>query len=366
MIKLTLLSQKESKKLILVTGGAGFIGTNFVFSLINNKKYQEKILVFDALTYSGNISNFDNLKEKSLFEFFHGDINNLKQIQSIFEKFKPRVIVNFAAETHVDRSIKDPDIFLKTNVFGTFNLLRTSLEYFNSLPEFSKDDSTISQNKFKFLQISTDEVYGSLKEDDFQFKEQDPYKPNSPYSASKASGDHLVRAWTKTYGLPAIVTNCSNNYGPFQYPEKLIPLAIQNCLSGKKIPIYGKGDQIRDWLFVDDHCSALEKIISKGIPGENYNIGGECEYRNIDLVKLICRTLDVMNIKKHPSIKKQHEELISFVPDRLGHDHRYGVDITKIKNDLNWQPSISIEEGMKRTVLWYLENKNWVNNLRTN
>jgi dTDP-glucose 4,6-dehydratase len=273
------------------------------------------------------------------------------------------VVVNFAAETHVDRSIEGPDIFIKTNVFGTFNLLRTSLEYFHSLPKFSKDDSITSQNKFRFLQISTDEVYGSLKEDDSQFKEQDPYKPNSPYSASKASGDHFVRAWTKTYGLPAIVTNCSNNYGPFQYPEKLIPLTIQNCLSGKKIPIYGKGDQIRDWLFVDDHCSALEKIISKGRLGENYNIGGECEYRNIDLVKLICSTLDGMDIKKHPSVKKGYEELISFVPDRMGHDYRYGVNIKKIKNDLNWQPSISIEEGIKRTVLWYLENTKWLNNL---
>ena len=348
-----------------MTGGAGFIGTNFVFKLIKGEKFQEKILVFDNLTYSGNLSNFDSLKENSLFEFIQGDVNNHKQVQSIFRKFKPRVVVNFAAETHVDRSIEDPDIFIKTNVFGTFNLLRTSLEYFHSLPKFSKDNSITSQNEFRFLQISTDEVYGSLKEDDSQFKEQDPYKPNSPYSASKASGDHFVRAWTKTYGLPAIVTNCSNNYGPFQYPEKLIPLTIQNCLFGKKIPIYGKGDQIRDWLFVDDHCSALEKIISKGRPGENYNIGGECEYRNIDLVKLICDTLDGMNIKKHPSVKKGYEELISFVPDRLGHDYRYGVNIKKIKNDLNWQPSISIEEGMKRTVLWYLENTKWLNNLKT-
>ena len=288
--------------MILAIGGAGFIGTNFVLRKLRSKAEKEKIVVMDALTYSGNLDNFRTVKSDKFFTFIQGDITNENDIKGVLEKYKPNSIINFAAETHVDRSITGPDAFIKTNIFGVYNLLKQSLKYYKNLPEKSNeshlDIGRPTKETFKFIQISTDEVYGSLGLNEPSFTENHPFKPNSPYSASKASGDHLVRSWVKTYNFPAIITNCSNNYGPYQYPEKLIPLVINNCLLGKKIPVYGDGNQIRDWLYVDDHCTALEKVLKIGEIGETYNIGGQNESTNIELINLICSTLDICVEKK--------------------------------------------------------------------
>jgi len=350
-----------------VIGGAGFIGTNFVVRKLRSKVNREKIVVMDALTYSGNLENFRPFKNDKFFTFVQGDITNENDIKSILEKYKPNSIINFAAETHVDRSIAGPESFIKTNIFGVYNLLKQSLKYYEDLPRGS-DESNLNieratQETFKFIQISTDEVYGSLELNEPGFTENHPFRPNSPYSASKASGDHLVRSWVKTYNFPAIITNCSNNYGPYQYPEKLIPLVINNCLIGKKIPVYGNGMQIRDWLYVDDHCDALEKVLKIGAIGETYNIGGQNESTNIDLINLICVTLDKCVKKKREHPINSFKELITFVKDRPGHDYRYSINAKKIESALNWNPSVNLENGVKKTVEWYLQNENWMESL---
>ena len=355
--------------MILVIGGAGFIGTNFVLRKLHSKVDREKIVVMDALTYSGNLGNFRTVKNDEFFTFVQGDITNENDIESILEKYKPNSIINFAAETHVDRSITGPDKFIKTNIFGVYNLLKQSLKYYEKLPKGSNESALgiekerATKETFKFVQISTDEVYGSLGLNEPSFTENHPFRPNSPYSASKASGDHLVRSWIKTYSFPAIITNCSNNYGPYQYPEKLIPLVINNCLVGKKIPVYGNGKQIRDWLYVDDHCTALERVLKIGKIGETYNIGGQNESTNIDLVDLVCSTLDKCVEKKKEHSFESFKELITFVKDRPGHDYRYSINAEKIESALNWRPSVTLEIGMKKTVEWYLQNKNWMENL---
>ena len=350
--------------MILVIGGAGFIGTNFVLNKLHSKVDREKVVVMDALTYSGNLDNFKTVKNDEFFTFVQGDITNGNDIKGVLEKYKPHSIINFAAETHVDRSITGPDAFVKTNIFGVYNLLKHSLKYYENLPEEVKeshiDIKRATKETFKFIQISTDEVYGSLGLNEPSFNENHPFRPNSPYSASKASGDHLVRSWIKTYNFPAIVTNCSNNYGPYQYPEKLIPLVINNCLIGKKIPVYGDGEQIRDWLYVDDHCTALERVLKNGEIGETYNIGAQNESTNIDLVHLVCATLDMYVEKKKGDSINSFKELITFVNDRPGHDYRYSINAEKIKSALNWSPSVTLESGIKKTVKWYLQNKNWM------
>ena len=353
--------------MILVIGGAGFIGTNFVLKKLRSKADREKIVVMDALTYSGNLDNFRTVKNDKFFTFVRGDITNENDIKGVLEKYKPNSIINFAAETHVDRSITGPDAFIKTNIFGVYNLLKQSLKYYENLPRKTNqshlDIKGATRETFKFIQISTDEVYGSLGLNESSFTENHPFRPNSPYSASKASGDHLVRSWIKTYNFPAIVTNCSNNYGPYQYPEKLIPLVINNCLVGKKIPVYGDGMQIRDWLYVDDHCAALEKVLKIGAIGETYNIGGQNESTNIDMVNLICSTLDICLEKKKGYPVNTFKELITFVKDRPGHDYRYSINAEKIESELNWSPSVNLENGVKRTIEWYLRNRNWMDNL---
>ena len=353
--------------MILVIGGAGFIGTNFVLRKLHSKVDREKIVVMDALTYSGNLDNFRTVKNDEFFTFVQGDITNENDIESILEKYKPNSIINFAAETHVDRSITGPEAFIKTNIFGVYNLLKQSLKYYEKLPRGSNESrlgiERATKETFKFIQISTDEVYGSLGLNEPSFTENHPFRPNSPYSASKASGDHLVRSWIKTYNFPAIITNCSNNYGPYQYPEKLIPLVINNCLMGKKIPVYGDGKQIRDWLYVDDHCAALEKVLKIGKIGETYNIGGRNESTNIELVNLICSTLDIYVKKKREHPSESFKELITFVKDRPGHDYRYSINAKKIESALNWNPSVNLENGVKKTVKWYLQNENWMESL---
>ena len=353
--------------MILVIGGAGFIGTNFVLRKLHSNVDREKVIVMDALTYSGNLDNFRTVKNDDFFTFVQGDITNENDIESILEKYKPNSIINFAAETHVDRSITGPDAFIKTNIFGVYNLLKQSLKYYEKLPRGSNESrlgiERATKETFKFIQISTDEVYGSLGLNEPSFTENHPFRPNSPYSASKASGDHLVRSWIKTYNFPAIITNCSNNYGPFQYPEKLIPLVINNCLIGKKIPVYGDGKQIRDWLYVDDHCTALEKVLKIGKIGETYNIGGRNESTNIELVNLICSTLDIYVKKKKEYPIESFKDLITFVKDRPGHDYRYSINAKKIESALNWNPSVNLENGIKKTVEWYLQNENWMESL---
>ena len=353
--------------MILVIGGAGFIGTNFILRKLRSKVDREQIVVMDSLTYSGNLDNFRTVKNDKFFTFVQGDITNVNDIKGVLEKYKPNSIINFAAETHVDRSSTAPDAFIKTNVIGVYNLLKQSLKYYENLPwesnESHPDTKRATKKTFKFIQISTDEVYGSLELDEPSFTEDHPFRPNSPYSASKASGDHLVRSWVKTYNFPAIVTNCSNNYGPYQYPEKLIPLVINNCLIGKKIPIYGDGKQIRDWLHVDDHCTALERVLKSGEIGETYNIGGQNESTNIDLVNLICTTLDIHLKKKKEHPINSFKELITFVKDRPGHDYRYSINAEKIESELNWSPSVNLENGVKKTVEWYLQNENWMESL---
>lgn len=333
-------------KKVLVTGGAGFIGANLVHYLLNNK--YAAVINVDKLTYAGNRESLKDVEENPGYNFEQGDICDRDKMEQIFSKYQPDVVMHLAAESHVDRSIDGPSEFLNTNIIGTYNMLDVSYKYFKNLNYSRKE-------MFKFLHISTDEVFGSLGKAGI-FTETTSYDPRSPYSASKASSDHLVRAWQHTYGLPTLITNCSNNYGPFQFPEKLIPVIILNALQGKSIPVYGKGENIRDWLFVEDHVSALWKIIEEGEIGETYCIGGNNEQKNIDVVKIICSLLDEMN--KEPKVEK-HEDLITYVTDRPGHDLRYAIDASKIKKYLGWQPKTSFKEGFEKTVKWYLENLEW-------
>lgn len=332
--------------MILVTGGAGFIGSNFVLNWLSTQN--EGLINLDSLSYAADLNNLESISENKEYFFIKGSIEDQNLIEKILEKYNPRAVINFAAETHVDRSIENPEIFMKTNIFGTFHLLNASLKFWKKI---SLDD----QKKFKFLHISTDEVFGSLSLEDEKSNELSPYKPNSPYSASKAASDHLVRAWGETYKLPVITTNCTNNYGPHQFPEKLIPLLIHNCLNNKKLPIYGKGENVRDWLYVEDHCEAIKEVLVKGSIGETYNIGGNNEKTNIEIVKTVCSTLDEIKPRKNNS---SYKKLITFVEDRPGHDFRYSLDISKIKKELNWQPQETFESGIRKTILWYLENMN--------
>tara|TARA_Y100000741_G_scaffold363067_2_gene350450 strand:- start:9 stop:1058 length:1050 start_codon:yes stop_codon:yes gene_type:complete len=329
-------------KNILVTGGSGFIGSNFIINQL--KTTDNKIFNLDKLTYASNIDNIKKAGDLKNYTFSEGDINDYVLVNNIFDNFKPDLIINFAAESHVDRSIESPDIFITTNILGTLNLLKVSLKYY-----LDKDD-------FKFIHISTDEVYGSLNSDQEAFKETSQYKPNSPYSASKASSDHLVRSWNKTYGLPAIITNCSNNYGFYQFPEKLIPLTIINCIDEKNIPIYGKGENLRDWIHVNDHCNAINLIINSSQTGEVFNIGASNEIRNIDLVHKICSILDSV---KPRSNNESYMNLINFVQDRPGHDFRYAINSSKINNILGWSAQINIDQGLEQTIKWYLKNESW-------
>ena len=338
-------------KTILVTGGAGFIGSNFVLAWVNQKL--GSVVNLDKLTYAGNRDNLKSLGNNASHIFVHGDIADRHLLDSLLAEHKPCAVVNFAAESHVDRSIHGPEDFIQTNVVGTFHLLEAVRGYWNTLDTHHKQD-------FRFLHVSTDEVYGSLGKDDPAFTETTPYAPNSPYSASKAASDHLVRAYHHTYGLPVLTTNCSNNYGPHHFPEKLIPLVIHNALTGKPLPIYGNGQQIRDWLYVEDHCAAIRRVLEAGKVGEVYNIGGWNEKPNIEVVRTLCRILD----KKQPR-KDGHSyaEQITFVEDRLGHDQRYAIDASKINNELGWKPLETFDTGIEKTVDWFLANQDWVNNV---
>jgi len=331
---------------ILITGGAGFIGSNFVRHMLHKHDYQ--IINLDLLTYAGNPSNLADLSDHERYHFFQGDICDRELVADLFNRFDINVVINFAAESHVDRSIKDPEAFIRTNIFGTQALLDVAKSHWKLNPA----DKTCKEFKrfVKFIQISTDEVYGSLGKEG-QFTEQTNLSPNSPYSASKASADMLVRAYYKTYGLPVNITRCSNNYGPYQFPEKLIPLMIKNALQDSSLPVYGDGRQIRDWLYVEDHCSAIDAVLHKGRVGEVYNIGGNNEKENIEIVRIILRHL------------KKSEELIEYVTDRLGHDRRYAIDNSKITRELNWVPAYTFEQGIELTINWYLDNQEWIKNL---
>ena len=337
---------------ILVTGGAGFIGSAVIREIIQNTHHQ--VLNIDCLTYAGNLENLTSVSNSDRYTFSQVDICDVTSLQKSFDDFSPQIIMHLAAESHVDRSIDDPSAFIKTNVFGTSNLLNCALNLFQKL-------STEEQALFRFHHISTDEVFGSLGENGL-FTEDTPYAPTSPYSASKASSDHFVRAWHHTYGLPTIVTNCSNNYGPCHFPEKLIPLVILNALEGKPLPVYGDGSQIRDWLFVEDHASALLTAVQQGKPGSTYNIGGHNEIKNIDVVKQICVILD-KKVTAKPENLDSFADLITFVTDRPGHDVRYAIDATRIQNELDWQPKESFATGLEKTIDWYLDNTEWCDNI---
>ena len=328
----------------LVTGGAGFIGGNFVLKQIRERR--ARIVNLDALTYAGNLDTLAPVMDDPDHVFVHGSIGDRDLVRRLLAEHRPQAIVNFAAESHVDRSIDAPGDFIHTNVVGTFELLEAARHYWRELPEGERE-------RFRFLHVSTDEVYGSLGETG-KFTEETPYRPNSPYSASKAGSDHLVRAYHHTYGLPTLTTNCSNNYGPYQFPEKLIPLMILNALEGKPLPVYGQGLNVRDWLYVEDHCRAIERVLEAGRPGEVYNIGGDNEKRNIEVVKTICTILDRLHPQGRP-----HERLITFVADRPGHDLRYAIDAGKIRRELGWRPEETFESGIEKTVRWYLEHLDW-------
>lgn len=336
------------KKLILVTGGAGFIGSNFVLHWIGREG--TPVVNLDKLTYAGNVGNLTGLKNDSRHVFVKGDIGDRALVRELLNRYRPCAVVNFAAESHVDRSIHGPEDFIQTNVNGTFHLLQESRAYWEKLAEKDK-------GAFRFLHISTDEVYGSLGPGDESFTESTPYAPNSPYSASKAASDHLVRAFHHTYGLPTLTSNCSNNYGPYQFPEKLIPLVILNALNRKPLPVYGDGLNVRDWLYVGDHCEALRAVLARGRPGEVYNIGGRNERRNIDVVRAVCGLLDEL---RPLSSTETHASLITFIKDRPGHDRRYAIDARKIARELGWEPAESFETGIRKTVQWYLANLDWV------
>jgi dTDP-glucose 4,6-dehydratase len=334
---------------ILITGGAGFIGSNLVRQIIDETSHQ--VINLDKLTYAGNLSSLGDCLNHPSHTFIQADLCDPVVINSIFEKHAPDAVMHLAAESHVDRSIDGPGDFINTNILGTYHLLQAALTHYRTL-------SPEKQVSFRFLHVSTDEVYGSLESDSPGFSETTPYSPHSPYSASKASSDHLARAWQDTYGLPVLVTNCSNNYGPYQFPEKLIPVVILKCLRGEAIPVYGKGENIRDWLYVGDHCTALRTVLEKGIPGETYNIGGNNEQTNLNLVKAICGILD--ELRPGP---KPYESLISFVTDRPGHDLRYAIDPTKIRTHLGWEPQETFQTGFRKTIQWYLDNQEWWQNI---
>ncbi|MBK9161536.1 MAG: dTDP-glucose 4,6-dehydratase [Nitrosomonadales bacterium] len=359
--------------MILVTGGAGFIGSNFVLDWFAQN--DEGIVNLDKLTYAGNLENLASLKDDARHVFVQGDIGDAGLIGGLLSRYRPRAIINFAAESHVDRSIHGPEDFIQTNVVGTFHLLEAVRAYWSGLIDKEKDD-------FRFLHVSTDEVYGSLAKDEPAFSETRRYEPNSPYSASKAASDHLVRAYHHTYGLPVLTTNCSNNYGPYHFPEKLIPLMIVNALAGKPLPIYGDGQQIRDWLFVKDHCSAIRRVLEAGKVGEVYNVGGWNEKANLDIVHTVCDLLDELRPLKlgsrksevgsgkdspptPPSLPPTYRSLIAFVADRPGHDRRYAIDARKIERELGWKPAETFETGIRKTVQWYLDNPEWVGHVQS-
>ena len=338
---------------ILVTGGAGFIGSNFVLEWFRHGA--GTVVTLDKLTYAGNLKNLSSLAGEPRHIFVRGDICDADLVGALLKSHRPRAVVHFAAESHVDRSIQEPDEFVRTNVQGTLNLLEKSRRFWAEL-----DESRRAQ--FRFLHVSTDEVYGSLRPSDPAFTESSPYAPNSPYAASKAGADHLVRAYHHTFGLPAVTTNCSNNYGPFQFPEKLIPLVLINALEGKPLPIYGDGMNVRDWLYVPDHCAGIRCALEKGRPGETYNIGGRSEMTNLQVVNTVCEILD--ELRPDPAIGSR-SSLITFVKDRPGHDRRYAIDATKIQNELGWRPQTSFEQGIRQTIEWYLANMDWVNDVRS-
>ncbi|MEO1618803.1 MAG: dTDP-glucose 4,6-dehydratase [Planctomycetota bacterium] len=332
---------------ILVTGGAGFIGSNLVRHLIGDLGCE--VLNLDKLTYAGNLESLADLADDPRYRFEQLDLCDADSLRGVFESFRPDSVMHLAAESHVDRSIDGPGEFVQTNIIGTYNLLQAGLGFYRTL---TGEDA----ERFRFLHVSTDEVFGSLTADDPAFCETTPYSPHSPYSASKAASDHLARSWADTYGLPVLVTNCSNNYGPYQFPEKLVPVVILKCLREEPIPVYGKGENIRDWLYVTDHCTALSTVLRKGNIGETYTIGGNNERTNLDLVKVLCKLLDEL----HPSSKlDSYSDLITFVTDRPGHDLRYAIDASKIKRELGWEPSEDFESGFRKTVTWYLENESW-------
>ena len=331
---------------ILITGGAGFIGSNFILQRMREKS--ASIVNLDKLTYAGNLRNLVSVASEVGYEFVHGDIADRELVRQILTKHQPRAIVHFAAESHVDRSIYGPDAFIRTNIDGTFALLEETRAYWSA-------HSEAERGQFRFLHVSTDEVYGSLGPDDPPFSETTQYAPNSPYAASKAASDHLVRAYHHTYGLPTLTTNCSNNYGPFQFPEKLIPLMILNARDGKPLPVYGDGKNVRDWLYVEDHCEAIATVLRKGLPGQTYNIGGWNEKPNIEIVETICDLVDEIA----PRAEGSRRALVTFVKDRPGHDRRYAMDARKIERELGWKPKETFETGIRKTVRWYLENEAW-------
>lgn len=342
-------------KTIVVTGGAGFIGTNFIYYLLSHAP-SCRIVVFDKLTYAGNKLSLQKALQTGRVVFVKGDIASPPQVRSLYRRFRPTYVFNFAAESHVDRSIEGPEAFVRTNVEGTFQLLEAARLYWAGLPDRAGKE-------FRFLHVSTDEVYGSLGPKGF-FLETTPYAPNSPYAATKAGADHLVRAYHETYGLPVLLTNCSNNYGPYQFPEKLIPLMILNALEGKPLPVYGDGKNVRDWLYVEDHCDALWKVITRGRPGEKYNVGGNNEKTNLEVVDTLCRRLQKVHpAAKNPKLLKKglrhYSGLVTFVKDRPGHDRRYAIDASKIRKELGWRPRHSFETGMTATAQWYLNHLDW-------
>jgi dTDP-glucose 4,6-dehydratase len=339
--------------MILVTGGAGFIGANFVLDWL--ERDYEGVINLDKLTYAGNLENLATLKAEQRHVFVQGDIGDAVLVAKLLSEHRPRAVINFAAESHVDRSIHGPGEFIQTNIVGTFNLLEAVRSYWSGLEATQK-------SAFRFLHVSTDEVYGSLAKDDPAFTETHRYEPNSPYSASKAASDHLVRAYHHTYGLPVLTTNCSNNYGPYHFPEKLIPLIIVNALAGKSLPVYGDGQQIRDWLYVKDHCSAIRRVLGQGRLGEVYNVGGWNEKANLDIVHTVCALLDELRPRDDG---KSYREQISFVTDRPGHDRRYAIDARKLERELGWKPAETFETGIRKTVQWYLDNQGWVNNVQS-
>ena len=336
---------------ILVTGAAGFIGSNFVLDWCQQST--EEVVSLDLLTYAGNLENLSTLSHNPQHHFIQGNIGDRELVPQLLQKHQIRAVVNFAAESHVDRSISGPGDFIETNIVGTYNLLESVRGYWGGLDETYKKD-------FRFLHVSTDEVYGSLSKTEPAFSETHPYEPNSPYSASKAASDHLVRAWHHTYGLPVLTTNCSNNYGPYHFPEKLIPLCILNALNGKPLPIYGDGQQVRDWLYVKDHCGAIRRVLDKGKLGETYNVGGWNEKANLDVVKTLCTMLDELKPKSDGT---KYESQITYVKDRPGHDRRYAIDATKLERELGWKPKETFETGIRKTVEWYLANETWVNHV---
>lgn len=339
--------------MILVTGGAGFIGANFVLDWLAQS--EEAVVNLDKLTYAGNLETLASLKANPGHIFVQGDIGDSALLDRLLAEHQPRAVVNFAAESHVDRSIHGPEDFVQTNVLGTFRLLESVRGYWSALPAERK-------SAFRFLHVSTDEVYGSLSKADPAFTEENKYEPNSPYSASKAASDHLVRAWHHTYGLPVLTTNCSNNYGPFHFPEKLIPLMIVNALAGKPLPVYGDGMQVRDWLYVKDHCSAIRRVLEAGRLGETYNVGGWNEKPNIEIVNTVCALLDELRPRADG---KPYKEQITYVTDRPGHDRRYAIDARKLEKELGWKPAETFDTGIRKTVEWYLANGEWVRNVQS-